>query len=367
MANVRLSNVTKHFGKVLAMDQISLDVQSGEVVALLGPSGCGKTTTMRTIAGLETPNTGDVYIAQQDMQGIPSHKRAVGMVFQDYALFPHLSVQDNIAFGLKMRKVASTMLRSRVQDVLKLVHLADLPGIEQRYPHQLSGGQRQRVALARSLVTEPQVLLLDEPFGALDKKLRESMQVEVRLLQQQLGITTIFVTHDQEEALTLADRIAVMRDGRIEQIGTPTQVYELPRSRFVADFIGVSNFFSGKVEAEHEGGFIVHTARGMPLWLKPPLRRHISVGDTVQLALRPEKVTMVAFGDTPMPYAQSATIEHIVYLGTVTHYYTRTVQGEEIIVYVQNQDMEHGCGPVAVGDVISLCWKPESLLLLEAD
>jgi len=241
MAAVRLANVTKRFGKVLAMDQISLDVQSGEVVAILGPSGCGKTTTMRTIAGLETPNTGSVYIAQQDMQGIPSHKRAVGMVFQDYALFPHLSVQDNIVFGLKMRKVSRAMAQSKVQEVLKLVHLADVPGIAQRYPHQLSGWQRQRVALARSLVTEPQVLLLDEPFGALDKKLRERMQVKVRLLQQQLGITTIFVTHDQEEALMLAERIAVMRDGHIEQIGTPTQVYESPRSRFVDDFIGVSN------------------------------------------------------------------------------------------------------------------------------
>jgi len=367
MANVRLSNVMKRFGKVLAMDQISLEVQSGEVVALLGPSGCGKTTTMRTIAGLETPNAGDIYIAQQDMQGIPSHKRAVGMVFQDYALFPHLSVQENIAFGLKMRKVSRTMVHSKVREVLKLVHLADLPGIEQRYPHQLSGGQRQRVALARSLVTEPKVLLLDEPFGALDKKLRESMQVEVRLLQQQLGITTIFVTHDQEEALTLADRIAVMRDGRIEQIGTPNQVYESPRSRFVADFIGVSNFFSGKVEAEHEGGFMVRTTRGMPIWLKPPLRLQISVGDTLHLALRPEKVTMVPFGDTLMPYTQSATIKHIVYLGTVTHYYTRTIHGEEIMSYAQNQDMGHGCGPVAVGDVMSLCWKPENLLILEAD
>jgi spermidine/putrescine ABC transporter ATP-binding subunit len=367
MADVHLSNVTKRFGKVLAMDQISLDVKSGEVVALLGPSGCGKTTTMRTIAGLETPNAGDIYIARHNMQGIPSHKRAIGMVFQDYALFPHLSVQDNIAFGLKMRKVSSTMRRSKVREVLQLVHLADLPGIEQRYPHQLSGGQRQRVALARSLVTEPQVLLLDEPFGALDKKLRERMQVEVRLLQQQLGITTIFVTHDQEEALTLADRIAVMRNGRIEQIGTPTQVYETPRSRFVADFIGVSNFFSGKVEAEHEGGLMVRTTRGMTLWLRPPPGRQLGVGDTVHLALRPEKVTMIPFEAPPMPYAQSVTIKHIIYLGTVTHYYTRTVHGEEIVVYAQNQDRDHCCGPVAVGDVLMLGWQPDHLLRVEAD
>jgi len=366
MADVHLSQVTKRFGKVLAMDQISLAVHSGEVVALLGPSGCGKTTTMRTIAGLETPNAGNIYIAQHDMQGIPSHKRAVGMVFQDYALFPHLSIQDNIAFGLKMRKVASTTVRSRVHDVLKLVHLADLPGIEQRYPHQLSGGQRQRVALARSLVTAPQVLLLDEPFGALDKKLRESMQVEVRLLQQQLGITTIFVTHDQEEALTLADRIAVMRDGRIEQMGTPHEVYESPRSLFVADFIGVSNFFSGNVEAEYEGGLLLRTVHGMPIWFKPPLRQPLAVGDTVQLALRPEKVTMLPCDDTAMPYAPFATVQHIVYLGTVTHYYTRTMQGEEIIIYAQNQDMGHR-SPVAVGDVMSLSWKPEHLLVLEAD
>jgi ABC-type Fe3+/spermidine/putrescine transport system ATPase subunit len=224
MATVRLDNVSKRFGNVQAMNEITLAIESGEVLSLLGPSGCGKTTTLRSIAGLEQPSAGEIYIDHKPMQGVPIHKREVGMVFQDYALFPHLTVYDNIAFGLKMRQTPSTVIRSKIGEVLKLTRLADLPGIEGRYPHQLSGGQRQRVALARSLVTRPKVLLLDEPFGALDKKLRESMQVELRLLQRELHITMIFVTHDQEEALTLSDRIAVMHNGIFVLRGRPSDV-----------------------------------------------------------------------------------------------------------------------------------------------
>ena len=231
----------------------------------MGPSGCGKTTTLRSIVGLEEPSEGEIYIEQRDMLGIPIHKRQVSMVFQDYALFPHLTVEENIAFGLKMQKLPAAMIRSKVTKSLVLVRLAELPGIEGRYPHQLSGGQRQRVALARSLVTEPKVLLLDEPFGALDKKLRESMQVELRLLQRELKITMIFVTHDQEEALTLSDRIAVMRDGHVEQMGTPTEVYETPRSAFVADFIGISNFLRGCVEMVQDGHLLVVTDQGLTI------------------------------------------------------------------------------------------------------
>ncbi|RMF85468.1 MAG: ABC transporter ATP-binding protein [Nitrospinota bacterium] len=364
MAGVRLINVTKRFGNVCAMDRISLEIRSGELVALLGPSGCGKTTTLRTIAGLEVPTEGEVYIDQRSMRGVPIHKRDVGMVFQDYALFPHLTVQENIAFGLRMRKAPSSVIRTRIQEVLKLVRLAGIPGIEDRYPHQLSGGQRQRVALARSLVTEPKVLLLDEPFGALDKKLRESMQVELRFLQQELKITTVFVTHDQEEALTLADRIAVMRDGRIEQIGSPREVYESPRSRFVADFIGVSNFFQGRVDTVTADQALVSTERGMRIWVALTAPRHVQVGETVQLALRPEKITIrgqAGKGQNSCP----ATITHIVYLGTVTHYYVKTAEGETVIVYTQNADVtadQHGW---AVGDTVYLSWKPEHVLLLE--
>ena len=365
MADIRLLNVTKQFGSVVAVDDITLEVHSGELVALLGPSGCGKTTTMRSIAGLERPDHGDILIGNRAMKGVAIHKREVGMVFQDYALFPHLTIQENIAFGLKMRKVPMRSAQSKVEEVLKLTRLAELPGIGERYPHQLSGGQRQRVALARALVTEPKVLLLDEPFGALDKKLRERLQVELRLLQQQLNITTVFVTHDQEEALTLADRIAVMQGGRIEQIGTPSDIYESPRSRFVADFIGVSNFFEGQVERGGDDGLQITTTRGMSMWITPPIGHDLRVGDTLHLALRPEKVRLATPEHAGVKHAHTATIQHIVYLGTATHYYLSTEPGEDVVAYVQNQDMTHGRHPFRVGDVVSLFWKPENVLVLE--
>jgi spermidine/putrescine ABC transporter ATP-binding subunit len=365
MAGVQLVNVSKRFGKVRAMDHIDLDVKSGEVLSLLGPSGCGKTTTLRSIAGLEEPSEGEIYIDQRDVVGVPIHKREVGMVFQDYALFPHLTVQENIAFGLKMHQVPSPAIRAKVAESLKVVRLADLPGIEGRYPHQLSGGQRQRVALARSLVTEPKVLLLDEPFGALDKKLRESMQVELRLLQRELNITMIFVTHDQEEALTLSDRIAVMHDGRVAQIGTPTEIYEAPRTAFVADFIGVSNFLSGRVEAVRDGQPLVVTAKGLQTWASPLVKGEVRQGDHLHLALRPEKIHL---SPSPAPAATNTcvgAIRHIVYLGTATHYYVTSEEGEALIVYLQNQQMSHTCGPLHVGDTVHLSWKPEHTLVVE--
>jgi ABC-type Fe3+/spermidine/putrescine transport system ATPase subunit len=287
------------------------------------------------------------------------------MVFQDYALFPHLTVYDNIAFGLKMRQTSSAAIRSKIGEVLKLTRLAELPGIEGRYPHQLSGGQRQRVALARSLVTQPKVLLLDEPFGALDKKLRESMQVELRLLQRELNITMIFVTHDQEEALTLSDRIAVMHNGHVEQIGTPTEIYERPYSRFVADFIGVSNFFRGRVEAIEAGQIVVITDNHLRLWVPPADGKKVRVGDTCQIALRPEKISLSRHRPAAEPHVTAATIKHIVYLGTVTHYYVKTEEGEDLVVYVQNQDNSPIHLPVAAGDTTVLSWKAESMLLLD--
>jgi ABC-type Fe3+/spermidine/putrescine transport system ATPase subunit len=257
------------------------------------------------------------------------------------------------------------MARTRIAEALKLVRLAELPGIEVRYPHQFSGGQRQRVALARSLVTKPKVLLLDEPFGALDKKLRESMQVELRLLQRELNITTIFVTHDQEEALTLSDRLTVMRDGRVAQVGTPTEIYESPRSAFVADFIGVSNFFRGRVVAMQDGHLLAVTEKGLAIRVTPPSAREVRKGDRLQLALRPEKVDI-----TSVPAAAntcSGTIRHIVYLGTATHYYVISEDGEAFIVYRQNQTAAHPSGPLRVGDTIHLAWKPEHTLMLEND
>jgi spermidine/putrescine ABC transporter ATP-binding subunit len=367
VASVQLREVSKRFGSVLAMDGINLEIASGEMIALLGPSGCGKTTTLRTIAGLEVPDAGEIFIVQRRMGGVPIHKRQVGMVFQDYALFPHLTVAENIAFVLNMRHIADATIRTKVQQALRLVHLANLRGIEMRYPHQLSGGQRQRVAPARSLVTEPKVLLLDEPFGALDKKLRESMQVELRLLQKELNITTIFVTHDQEEAFTLADRIAVMRDGHIEQMGTPTEIYEYPRSRFVADFIGVSNFFEGRVEAQPEGRLLVATENQMKLWVSPPSDRKIRVGETLQLAVRPEKVKIDAHRPAGEWNAYPSTIANIIYLGAVTHYDVKTEPGEALIVYVQNQDRAHVPAPLAIGDAVYIFWRPEEMLILEQE
>ena len=244
MSDVELRGVTKTFGRVRAMDAVDLEVRKGEFLSLLGPSGSGKTTTLRVIAGLVEPTAGEVLIGGRVMTQVPVHRRNLAMVFQNYALFPHLSVFENVAFGLEMRRMSRTEVTRRVADALALVRL---PGFEARYPQQLSGGQRQRVALARAIVVQPSVLLLDEPLGALDKKLRESMQVELKALQRTLGVTTIFVTHDQEEALTLSDRVAVMNDGRIEQLDTPVEVYERPRTRFVSDFIGVSNFLEGEV------------------------------------------------------------------------------------------------------------------------
>src|SRR6476659_4375199 len=267
--DIEVTNVAKHYGATVAVSDVSFGVEQGHVLSLLGPSGCGKTTMMRMIAGLIAPNAGSIAIKGRPVNQIPVHKRNVGMLFQNYALFPHLTVAHNIAFGLEMRKLAKAEALRKAEDALAMVRLS---GFGARYPHQLSGGQQQRVALARALVIEPAVLLLDEPFGALDKKLRENMQIEMRQLQQRLGITTLMVTHDQDEALTLSDRIAVMRAGVIEQLGTPTEIYERPVSRFVASFIGTSNFFSGKVTGRYNGGFTVQSRDGVRLGLNgvPP-------------------------------------------------------------------------------------------------
>ncbi|MCH2484129.1 MAG: ABC transporter ATP-binding protein, partial [Gammaproteobacteria bacterium] len=241
---ISFSKVSKRFGTVTAVDQASFDISQGEFFSLLGPSGCGKTTLLRIVAGFETPTEGEILIDGQPMSATPPNKRPVNMVFQNYAIFPHLDVRGNIAFGMRKSGLSKTDLNKRIDEVLELIKL---PGYGSRGSDELSGGQRQRVALARALIKQPKVLLLDEPLGALDKKLREQMQIELRQLQQQLGITFLFVTHDQEEALTLSDRIAVMSDGEVIEIATPTELYESPSSRFVADFIGSMNFFEGEV------------------------------------------------------------------------------------------------------------------------
>ena len=307
--DIEVTNVAKRYGASLAVSDVSFGVEQGHVLSLLGPSGCGKTTVMRMIAGLIRPSAGAIAIKGKPVNQIPVHKRNVGMLFQNYALFPHLDVAHNIAFGLEMRKISKAEALKKAEAALAMVRLEAFGA---RYPHQLSGGQQQRVALARALVIEPSVLLLDEPFGALDKKLRENMQIEMRQLQQRLGITTLMVTHDQDEALTLSDRIAVMYAGKIEQFGTPTEIYERPVSRFVASFIGTSNFFTGKVGGKVNGGYTVDCPDGMRLGFHgtPPSDASVTV------ALRPESIQVARDpGGDAGPNRLRTTVEQVVYKG----------------------------------------------------
>ncbi|RLG60002.1 ABC transporter ATP-binding protein [Candidatus Geothermarchaeota archaeon] len=285
MVEIRTENLTKRFGKVIALDKVTLKIRHGELFTLLGPSGCGKTTFLRTIAGFEMPDEGRIFFDGVDVTDVPAHKRGAGMVFQNYALWPHMSVYDNIAYGLKLRKLPKEEIDKRVKEALRLVKLE---GLEKRNPHQLSGGQQQRVAVARVLVINPRVLLLDEPLSNLDAKLRIEMRGEVKKLQRRLGITTIYVTHDQEEAMSISDRIAIMNNGRIEQIGTPMEIYFRPKNDFVADFIGQGTFMRGEVieigrwlKVELENGKIIHAIPSDPT--NPP-----KIGDKVLITIRPE-------------------------------------------------------------------------------
>ena len=329
-AAVRLADLTKHYGKSAAVDRLSLAIEPGELVALLGPSGCGKTTSLRMIAGLVQPSGGEIFVNGTSITRVPVHKRNIGMLFQSYALFPHLTVAENVIFGLEMRGIKRRAAGLRVQEALDLVQLG---GHQSKFPSQLSGGQQQRVALARALVIEPAMLLLDEPLGALDKSLRESMQVELRLLQRRLGITTVMVTHDQDEALTLADRIVVMRDGRLEQVGSPAEVYQYPATRFVAGFLGVSNFFQGTVDGQVGGSVRVRCPHDLSLT--------VPVGTvpsgSVTIALRPEAVRVRP--DAGVPHGANAvvaTLEQAVYRGFMVHYYLRLPGGEPLIAFQQN-------------------------------
>jgi spermidine/putrescine ABC transporter ATP-binding subunit len=357
--DIEVSGVAKRYGATVAVSDVSFGVEEGHVLSLLGPSGCGKTTVMRMIAGLIAPNAGSIAIKGRPVNQIPVHKRNVGMLFQNYALFPHLDVTRNIAFGLEMRGLSKAAAAAKVESALAMVRLE---GFGERYPHQLSGGQQQRVALARALVIEPAVLLLDEPFGALDKKLRENMQIEMRQLQQRLGITTLMVTHDQDEALTLSDRIAVMRNGRIEQLGTPTEIYERPVSRFVASFIGTSNFFSGRVTGRQNGGFTVESD-GVTLGLNgvPPNQ------PTVTIALRPEGIQLSAAGGEAPANAMRTTIEQIVYRGLNTHYLLRRPDGEPLIVIRQNETGADRVAGLEPGANVVASWTAERNLIVRDD
>jgi len=362
---VRLTALTKEFverraaGRVLAVDEIDLDIAEGEFFALLGPSGCGKTTTLRMIAGFEQPDGGEVLLRGRAMKGVPAFHRPVNTVFQDFALFPHMTVMQNVMFGLRMANVPAKEARRKAEEALQLVRL---PHVAERKPSALSGGQKQRVAVARALVNRPAVLLLDEPLGALDLKLRKAMQFELKTLQQQVGITFVYVTHDQEEALTMADRIAVMSEGKVLQVGAPDDVYERPVDRFVADFIGETNFIDGDLVAMEGALGVVRLPDGTSL--RGTLRDPEVTEGPVALAVRPEKLSVepqgadggaaVGRGESGMTGAVAAA--H--YLGTDSRYEVDVGTGRPVVARVQNQ--HHGYeGMLRVGQRVTLSWRTE--------
>jgi putrescine transport system ATP-binding protein len=328
---IRFRNVTKRFGDFVAIDDLTLDIFEQEFFALLGPSGCGKTTMMRMLAGFENPTEGAIELAGKDIAGVPPNKRAVNMMFQSYALFPHLTVWDNIAFGLRRESADKAAISARVEEMLKLTRLEKFA---QRKPHQISGGQRQRVALARSLAKAPKLLLLDEPLGALDAKLREATQFELMDIQEKTGTTFVIVTHDQEEAMTVASRVAVMNEGRIIQVATPEQIYEAPQSVYVADFIGDVNIIRGTSKAVGEGRYEIIWAEG-----RDPLHavstRPFSDGQKCHLAIRPEKVSIHAERPTADNTVQGKVLD-IAYLGNLSTYHVELPTGEVIKAQVAN-------------------------------
>ena len=356
---IRFQNVTRRFGDVTAIDGLSLDIYEREFFALLGPSGCGKTTLMRMLAGFETPSEGRVLLGGQDLAGVPPYRRPVNIMFQSYALFPHMSVADNIAFGLKQESLPRAEISARVAEMLKLVHLE---GFERRRPDQLSGGQRQRVALARALARRPKVVLLDEPLAALDRKLREKTQFELMDIQATLGTTFMIVTHDQEEAMTVADRIAVMDHGRIVQMGTPTEIYEQPSSRYVAEFVGDVNLIEATVSGRDGGAVLLASAIGSPL--RAMVTENIVPGAAVALALRPEKlrITVRKPGEAAENVARGE-VTGIAYLGDLSIYQVRLESGQ-VMKAARPNVTRVAEQPIARGDKVFLSWTPEAGVVL---
>jgi spermidine/putrescine transport system ATP-binding protein len=351
-ADIRLDNVTKRFDDVVAVDSVSFEVERGSFFALLGPSGCGKTTTLRMIGGFEEPTEGAIYLGDRRVTGLPPYKRDVNTVFQSYALFPHLSTFENVAFGLRRRSIRGQTLRGRVREMLRIV---GLQGMENRKPRQLSGGQQQRVALARALVNKPRVLLLDEPLGALDLKLRKQMQLELKAIQHDVGITFVHVTHDQEEAMTMADRIAVMNDGRIEQLAAPAELYERPATAFVAGFLGASNLIVGTVS----GREAVQLRGGPEVQVSP----EALAGRTgpVAVGIRPEKIDIGRVSGDVNTLA--GRVVEQAYIGVATQYIVETPCGR-MTVYVQNA--RPGANGISPGERVALSWTPESTFVVDA-
>jgi len=363
MLDIELKSVTKRFGKFEAIKNLNLEVEKGELVSFLGPSGCGKTTTLRMIAGFEMPTQGEIIIQGEDVTHIPPNKRNIGMVFQSYALFPHMTVFKNMAYGLKNHKVPKDEIKTRVNSALELLELI---GLEDRYPSQLSGGQQQRVALARVLVIQPRIMLFDEPLSNLDAKLRLQMRVEIRNLQKKVGITSIFVTHDQEEALAIADRVVVMHEGGIEQIGSPSEIYDAPRTRFMADFVGIANIFEGKpVTGEEQSPFCVHTTGGLKISLKEP--DSTLATDLMQIAVRPENMTICPASEPRQDNGGAVngapgTVQNTLHMGPIIQYSVRFDTGDKAIVQCQYRLANP---TFKEGDRVWVHWPVESCLCLK--
>jgi spermidine/putrescine transport system ATP-binding protein len=364
---IELVGIAKRFhsrrGVVTAVESVDLTIGEGEFFSLLGPSGCGKTTTLRMIGGFEEPTEGQILLYGSDVVGVPPNHRDVNMVFQSYALFPHMSVYENVAFGLRRKGVDTGSTKKRVNEMLELVQLE---GKSDRRPRELSGGQQQRVALARALVNKPRALLLDEPLAALDLKLRQAMQIELKRIQREVGITFIFVTHDQNEALTMSDRLVVMNAGRIEQLGSPREIYERPRTRFVAGFIGTSNIITGTVrEMNGTSAVLQTTSPDESLVVADAHGASAEVGKSLHITVRPEKIVISTETPAAGRCAIRGTVSEVVYLGTSTQYAVRTADGTELLVFLQNSSDPDDIA--YRGQEIWLSWRPDHSLAIAVD
>jgi spermidine/putrescine ABC transporter ATP-binding subunit len=354
-SKIQISNLVKKFNEVVAVDHVSLEIPSGNFATLLGPSGSGKTTILKILAGFEKQTDGEVYINDEPMSGKPPYKRNVGMVFQNYALFPHLTVAENIAFPLRMRKLSQDKISKEIRRVLEMVKLSEYAD---RHPNQLSGGQQQRIALVRSLVFNPSVLLMDEPLGALDKKLREHMQIELRKIQQELNMTVFYVTHDQSEALNMSDIIAVLNEGRLQQVGAPRDLYENPENLFVADFIGESNFIKGRIKSLQSNVYCVSTDLNCELTALSD--RVFPEGIEVVVTVHPEKINILSSKKESINMVEGQ-ITDIAYLGEITKYYITLKNGQILLSRHHNKS---GTKNYQVGDRINACWAFEDCKLI---